>query len=69
MRDAARARHVVVHQSDLSVECQRCGRREALQLPAPATRWLSMARAFQRVHAECPASIRRPGGVAEDPRP
>lgn len=47
------AEHVVVHQGDLRLECLRCGATAAVRLPVDVGDYCTMARAFERRHADC----------------
>jgi hypothetical protein len=50
------ADYIVVHQSDMSVECTVCGARATLKLPVEMDVWLAAMAAFGQIHAGCTPS-------------
>ena len=45
-----------------SIECRRCGARDAMELPASITVWVAAARAFEKLHRRCKPKPDQPGG-------
>ena len=55
VRGTVASDNIVVHQTDLSAHCLRCGATEAVVLPVQVDVWLGAMAAFGKLHATCSA--------------